>query len=50
LLLSFYVGDLIFLQGNWQPDWKVDEGVGGGGDTNSAHQGQVVAQLPPARL
>ena len=35
---------------DWHPDWKVDEAVGGGGETNASHQGQVVAQLPPPRL
>ena len=29
----------------WRPDWKVEEALGGGGETNAAHQGQVVARL-----
>jgi hypothetical protein len=38
------------IERDWRPDWRVDEAIGGGGETNAAHQGQVVAQLPPPRL
>ena len=29
----------------WEPDWDVESGVGGGGPDNSMHTGAVVAKL-----
>ena len=30
---------------DWQPDWDVQRGIGGGGQANASHTGEVIAKL-----
>jgi hypothetical protein len=34
----------------WAPDWDVEGGVGGGGEANAKHTGEVLPRLPPLRV